>query len=96
MTAVNMSLHRVRKVRARSFFPSNSAALTIGLSGDDGDVEICIFGLPEDRALYIANVLGDENTIVFEGDTSTTMKLYLETKELFEALEGSKKENDHE
>lgn len=96
MTAVNINLHKVRQVRARSFFPSNSAALTIRLSGDDGEVEICVFGLPEDRALCIANFLGDDDTIVFEGTTSTTMKLYLETKDVFEALEGRKKENDHE
>jgi hypothetical protein len=96
MTAAYISLHKVRQVRARSIFPCNSAALTIVLSGDDGEVEICIFGLPEDRALHIANVLGDDDTIVFEGTTSTTMKLYLETKDVFEALEGRKKENDHE
>ena len=97
MTAADITMYGVSQMRVRFFNPRNSAALTVSLKSDEGDVEITIFGLPEDRATHIAAALGDDGTIVFcEGRTKMPLHLYLETKDVFEALEGRKKENDHE
>ena len=97
MTAAYMSLHGLSQVRVHSFYPSNSAALTIKTKGSGGDAELTLYGLPEDRAIQIVVALGDENTIVYhDGGGHIKLREYLETKDVFEALEGRKKENDHE
>jgi hypothetical protein len=92
VASINLNMHRVSQFRVISFYPDNSMSLVIRMVGEDGDVDLCLYGLPEDRAIQIAKALGDDSTLVYDGKSHITLNPYLEARGLFEVLEGVKKE----
>lgn len=87
MSSVGISMHHVNEVRVKSYYPKNSNSIEISFRGGDGEIDITIYGLPRERAATIINALGDEKSIVYDVGGSIPLSEYLETKEVFEAME---------
>jgi hypothetical protein len=86
----SLCLHSVNDVRLKSYSPGISNCLTLSIVGGDANVEISLFGLSRHRALAIATAIGDDVTVVYEGRGSVKLDDYLETRQVFEALEEEK------
>ena len=85
--SASLCLHKINDVRLKSYSPGVSNCLTLSIVGGGANMEISLFGLPRLRALAIAEAIGDEATAVFEGRGSVKLTDYLETRQIFEAME---------
>jgi hypothetical protein len=88
-TTAYLSVHNVNRVRVKNYHPKNSHAIELWIMQDDGNqLEMNIFGLPEDRAIEMVKALGDAKTTVYASGDYQNLIDYLTTKGVFDAIEG--------
>lgn len=92
-SAMYMSIHNTKTVRVRTYFPKNSNSITLSIDreedGEERDhLELCLFGLSDEKAVALVKALGDGQTTVYEREGSVPLADWLATKDVFQKLEG--------
>lgn len=89
MSHAFLSIHDIIDLRVSHYFPGNSRNIGIDFIGPDNvTVHVDVYGLPEDRAIALVTMLGGDSTSVWGEGLGVTFKDYINTKGVFDAIEG--------
>lgn len=89
MSHTSLSLHNIVDLRVTNYFPGNSRSVGIDfIDADNVIVHVDIYGLPEDSAIALVTMLGGDRTPVRGEGTGVTFGEYINTKGVFDAIEG--------